>query len=382
MSFRAWIVLLLSLAACGVEEPRSVVEPPPAPPPEVEPRRPEGVLDPTVELDPPGAPVRLPPTHDQAEGPRGFIGSACARDSDCDYPGGVCLTGEHPRGMCSLPCDRLCPDRDGAPVTFCVSAGELPADAERITAEGACVSRCSFSLFPGTGCRPDYGCVELARSGEPDTTALSCVPGVDSTFSGCLEELAELGVDFDPVALADDHPDGHPELTCHVEEPVRLHPPIHGVDLRYYDGSPSPNVLAGCRMALSLVRTIDDVRARGVATLLHYGTYNCRVISGTDSISRHGMGDAIDIFGFILEDGTRYTVEDHFEQDVEMPVSVAGRFMRDAVHRWHDDRLWSIILTPNYNAAHRDHFHVDLTPGSDYLNAWWQSVLAPSPHGD
>jgi hypothetical protein len=30
-------------------------------------------------------------------------------------------------------------------------------------------------------------------------------------------------------------------------------------------------------------------------------------------------------------------------------------------------RIFNIILTPNYNAAHRDHFHVDLTPNAHFL---------------
>ena len=30
--------------------------------------------------------------------------------------------------------------------------------------------------------------------------------------------------------------------------------------------------------------------------------------------------------------------------------------------------IFNIILTPNYNAAHYNHFHVDLTPGGDYYD--------------
>jgi len=29
--------------------------------------------------------------------------------------------------------------------------------------------------------------------------------------------------------------------------------------------------------------------------------------------------------------------------------------------------VWNIVLTPNYNADHRNHFHVDLTKGSDFI---------------
>ena len=42
-------------------------------------------------------------------GPFGFIGSPCETDGDCDYDGGVCLTDGFPQGMCSLPCDNICP---------------------------------------------------------------------------------------------------------------------------------------------------------------------------------------------------------------------------------------------------------------------------------
>ena len=35
---------------------------------------------------------------------------------------------------------------------------------------------------------------------------------------------------------------------------------------------------------------------------------------------------------------------------------------------WHEAGIFNIILTPNYNADHRNHFHVELTPGSDYIN--------------
>ena len=29
--------------------------------------------------------------------------------------------------------------------------------------------------------------------------------------------------------------------------------------------------------------------------------------------------------------------------------------------------VWNIVLTPNYNADHRNHFHVDLTPDADFI---------------
>jgi hypothetical protein len=311
-----------------------------------------------------------------------FVGSPCASDAECNYEGGVCLTDGFAGGMCSAACERFCPDAEGFPVTFCVPLDQLPAGAARIGMTGACLSRCDYSLYVGTGCREEYGCIEETRAGEPDVVRRVCMPGVSSELSGCYAELAALGVDFEITERADEHPAGRPDLTCHIEDPVIIHPPVHGVDLLYADGDRTPNVLAACRMAKALVKTIDDMKARGAVAMMHYGTYNCRPISGSDNLSRHAFADAIDVVGFILEDGSRYTVANDFEQDVADPETIAGQYLFDAVHRWHDQKFWNIILTPNYNTAHRDHFHVDLTPASDYLNFAEAYYLGPADYVD
>jgi hypothetical protein len=144
-------------------------------------------------------------------------------------------------------------------------------------------------------------------------------------------------------------------------------------------------VRAACKMALSLVKAIEDVAARGVTVVRHIGTYNCRVIAGTDRLSRHAHGDAIDIYGFGFADGSFYTLVDHWEHDVMMPATVEGIFLYETAYRWHDMMFWTIILTPNYNAAHDNHFHVDPTPGSDFIQllpADDYPYVGPAPYAD
>ena len=72
-------------------------------------------------------------------GPRGFVGGPCQSTADCSYDGGVCLTEAQgfPGGMCSLECDRFCPDAAGHPTTFCVSGNDL---VESPFATGSCAS--------------------------------------------------------------------------------------------------------------------------------------------------------------------------------------------------------------------------------------------------
>jgi hypothetical protein len=136
------------------------------------------------------------------ERPPTFIGSPCQVDADCTYEGGVCLTDGFPGGSCSLACDRFCPDVDGYPTTFCVAKSALPS-AGAIASDGACVSRCSFGDFPETGCRDEYGCIDVSRVNEPATVRNVCIPGAESDLSPCLRELSTAGVDFEPTVIAD-----------------------------------------------------------------------------------------------------------------------------------------------------------------------------------
>jgi len=319
------------------------------------------------------------------DGFTGFIGAPCQTNADCPYEGGVCLTDGYDRGTCSQACDLYCPDDDGAPTTFCVASDELDGDAATL-GDGACFSRCDFGMFPGSGCRPGYGCQEAARANQPDTLGQVCLPGEsDIEQDDCLAQLGMLGVDFTPTVIADRSPDGNPNLTCHVENPVRLHPPILGVDFVYYDGSPTPNITMSCEGALALVETAGDVVMHDVEAVRHIGTYVCRTISGTQTLSRHSFGDAIDIWGFDMDDGSLITLEDHWEHDTESFTTDEAEFLYNAGQRWHDAHIWSIILTPNYNAAHDNHFHIDLTPDTHFIHSlggFAGGYYGPAPYAD
>ena len=310
----------------------------------------------------------------------GFIGSPCSTDTDCEYEDGVCLLDGFPNGMCSLACESTCPDRDGFPVTFCVDGGVAPGGFP--DDEGWCVSRCSFGAYQESGCRPDYGCSIESRNEQPWTETYTCLPHATSDLEECHYRLADRGVGFEPTVRAPDSPEGHPELTCTIEDPVWVFSPVFDVDLDYYDGTPTPRTLASCAAAHSIADTADDAAKAGVASILHIGTYNCRVIAGTSTLSRHGYGDALDIYGFRLINGETWTLIDHWEHDTTSPTTESGRFLYDIAHRWYDAWIWNIILTPNYNTAHDNHFHLDLTPGWHDLSIHNGRYIGPAPYTD
>jgi hypothetical protein len=322
-----------------------------------------------------------PFVHTGDPGPLGFIGSPCDSVDDCAFDGAVCLPNAqgYPGGMCSLGCEQSCPDEAGHPVTLCVDDGELPAVAAAID-EGACHSRCDFGYFPDSGCRPGFGCQRVPRP-NLESELYACLPGESDVLPDCYYDLADAGVRFEPTVLEDRSPSDHPNLVCHVQDPIIIRPPMHEVDLLSTAGE-SVGITGACSLGHALSDTVLDVKKHGARSITHYGTYNCRVIAGTDSLSRHGSGDAIDIAGVELVDGTVYTLLDDWEHDTTAPTGPGAVWLYTAAHRWFDADYWNIILTPNYNAAHDNHFHVDLTPGSDFIGFTDGRYIGPAPYAD
>jgi len=91
---------------------------------------------------------------------------------------------------------------------------------------------------------------------------------------------------------------------------------------------------------------------RDVVAIDHYGTYSCRNIDGGSNRSEHSTANAIDIAGFRLADGNRITVAADWTR--EGPKAAFLREIRDGACK-----LFGTTLSPDYNAAHADHFHLD-----------------------
>lgn len=91
-----------------------------------------------------------------------------------------------------------------------------------------------------------------------------------------------------------------------------------------------------------------------VTRIDHLGSYNCRRLYGRDTgdYSEHATADAIDVAGFRLSDGTRVSVLGDWKDEGKK-----GAFLRDV--RGGACDLFSTVLSPDYNAAHADHFHFD-----------------------
>ena len=291
---------------------------------------------------------------------RGWIGGPCQGASECMFEDAICLTDAsgYPGGACSQFCERFCPDQEGNSVTFCV-------EGER---GGQCMSRCDYTFYPDGGCRDGYRCQIMPRYNEPSVTQGTCVPESwpgpgTMTDSACLQALEERGVVWDHWDYATQVADGT-NLQCTVDDPIRVQSPINGVSYRYVSHDYYRTLSMSCELALALWDLGDVLREYDIVEVIDIGTFNCRTISGTSTLSQHSFGTAIDIYGFTTSDGADYILERDWEHGTSNPSGAKARVLYEIGQRMYNDHIFNIILTPNYNSAHDNHFHVDLTPGS------------------
>ncbi len=288
----------------------------------------------------------------------GWVGGPCESVVDCPYDDAVCLDDGFPGGQCSLACDRVCPDQDGMnSVTFCVD----------VNGSGRCVSQCDFELYPDVGCRDGYSCRIEGRFAEPGTQRAVCRPGDapnPNATTACLRALDEAGVIWAPWAYSTQYDGG---LACTIDDPIRVTSPINGVSYRYYNQDTPGTMSMACELALALVDLGDLLAEYELTDVLHVGTFNCRKIAGSNSLSQHGLGLAIDIWAFEDAAGQDYILERDWEHGTTNPQGQKARVLYEVGQKMYDRNIFNIVLTPNYNAAHDNHFHVDLKEGGDFI---------------
>jgi hypothetical protein len=95
-----------------------------------------------------------------------------------------------------------------------------------------------------------------------------------------------------------------------------------------------------------------------IVEVLHFGSFSCRTRRGSSGMSEHATANAFDIAGFRTKSGKVISVRRDWNS-----TTAQGRFLhaaRDNLCDW-----FNVTLSPDYNADHADHFHVDM--------GWWKT---------
>jgi hypothetical protein len=146
--------------------------------------------------------------------------------------------------------------------------------------------------------------------------------------------------------------DSNPQVECPLTNTVRVH--SAGVGF-------SSSFIASCPLAAAfalfeqhdLQPAAKAVFGQRVTRVEHVGSFACRTIAGSQRRSQHASANALDIIGFRLADGQRISVLRDWPKEGK-----SAQFLRKVQQA--ACTRFNTTLGPEYNAAHRDHFHVDM----------------------
>jgi hypothetical protein len=168
----------------------------------------------------------------------------------------------------------------------------------------------------------------------------------------CLSQLGMTQASFTPV------PDQYFDRGCSTLNSVRL------ASLRSDDATlalanlgpvtcPLANTFAAWAR-YGVDRAARQVLGSPLVRIETMGSYSCRNVAGSARRSGHASANAIDVSAFVLADGRRITVLDGWRQG----TSAERQFLR--IVQASACKRFGTSLGPEYNAAHANHFHVEV----------------------
>lgn len=190
-----------------------------------------------------------------------------------------------------------------------------------------------------------------------DGGTLGRLQGATRSLAQCQAELAAARVTFSPT------PDRVNSATCGLTAAGVLGPDM-GTVARM---APS-DVTMTCALAAavsvwrrqSVEPAARELLGADVVEIEHMGVYACRGVrtdaGSTARPSAHSRAAALDFSGVRLRDGRRITVASDWADGTP-----EARFL----HRIRDEgcRVFGTVLSPDYNAVHRDHLHLEAESG-------------------
>ncbi len=196
----------------------------------------------------------------------------------------------------------------------------------------------------------DWPWTELALDQPIGRATAMKLAALRDDFPRCQQLLAEARVDY--VAL---EPQGRED--CRRTQSLRpAGGRLGGVQFSPISVAPSCPVLTALYLWERQVvqPTAISLFGQRVVAIEHFGSFSCRRLYGREEgpFSEHATANAIDIAAFQLADGRRISVVNDWENS-----GASGAFL----HKLRDGAcdLFATTLSPDYNAAHRDHFHLD-----------------------
>lgn len=180
-------------------------------------------------------------------------------------------------------------------------------------------------------------------------------PAVADSPGACYAELDARGVAYTRVKRAG------------IAQAVELSGSLGGV---VHTG---PDALViDCSLAVSLDEAARYAKALGIDELAFSSAHSRRNVRGTNRPSKHSYGLAIDVHGYSGAAVGTLSVARDYEQGlgdavncVGSPATQGGAVLKILQCQLVRSGLFHLVLSPDYDDAHHDHFHLEVKPWSE-----------------
>ena len=185
-----------------------------------------------------------------------------------------------------------------------------------------------------------------------DDRTMDRITAAVGNYRQCFSELAAARVDFSPMPDRDDGTGG-----AYVD--AGLVTVDWGTVARLSPAQPLLSCPAALAMSIWRRQVVEpaarDIFGSDVVQIDLMGAYSCRNVNGaaTGRRSAHARANALDFGGVRLRNGRRITVQAGWSGAED-----EARFLRRV--RDESCRIYGTVLSPDYNAAHRDHLHLEI----------------------
>jgi hypothetical protein len=199
------------------------------------------------------------------------------------------------------------------------------------------------------------GCIDMPQAKRQPVRQSASRIAAQPQERQCLAGLGATHADFTPL------PDQYFGAGCSTVNAVRL-ASLQGdyAELELSNLGPVTCPLASTFAGWArygVDRAARQILGSALVRIETMGSYNCRNVAGSSHRSAHATANAIDVSAFILADGRRVSVLDDWTGG-----SAAERRFLQIVHASACKRFGT-VLGPGYNAAHKNHFHLEMGSG-------------------
>ncbi len=156
-----------------------------------------------------------------------------------------------------------------------------------------------------------------------------------------------------------------------IRTPIQITGPVRGLRL-IARGKPA---LMDCQLGFALARTAPQLLELGVTGFSFSGTYQYRNVRGTQRLSGHAHGLAIDVHALETRQGLLDVQRDYPKEPgrwhaagrsrnnvghcVGEPATAAGRLLRTLACQLRSDPVYALVIGPDDNYDHRNHLHLE-----------------------